>query len=80
LSLPAEVRETIRQARDEHARATMKTDTIGRTGFTGVRHMTIAQACLEQADGDPLLALSFAADLAAKYGDARGRGTRHWQR
>lgn len=73
MSLPAQAREQIRHARDERARATMKTDTIGRSGFTGVRNFTVAQACLEQANGDPLLALSFAADLVDRFGDMKGR-------
>jgi hypothetical protein len=78
LSLSALEREHVRQARDRHLRDHEVRDTRGRrNAATGPRGLSLAQLCFEQADGDPLLALCFAADLIDKYGDIRGLAARH---
>jgi hypothetical protein len=78
VSLPADARETIRHARDQHVRRTEHVDALGRhTRGAGTRTRSFVDVCYDQAAGDPLLALSFAADLVVKYGDPRGRFVRH---
>jgi hypothetical protein len=74
----AEVRERIRHARDEHARRNEHLDTRGRlTVGAGIRTRSLVDICFDHADGDPLLALSFAADLVDRFGDPRGLRARH---
>lgn len=70
-SLPADARQAIRDARDRAARAKLKTDVRGRaTGYAGVR-ANLPDACFDAAKGDPLLALSYAADAVVMRRDAR---------
>jgi hypothetical protein len=78
MSLTAAERDTIRYSRDRHLRDRETRDTRGRRNAgTGPRGLSLAQLCFEQADGDPVLALCFAADLIDRYGDIRGLAARH---